>query len=92
MIARHDQVPPAVIYTPSSPKHDSGGEGYALMSFLNLPYYRGSILDMIRQLGSAERGIHKPGSVSRKQDSADPRLIRVIMQVRFPIHFVIGLR
>ena len=45
MIARYDQVPPAVIYTPSPPKHDWGGEGYALMSwFLNLPYYGGSIL------------------------------------------------
>lgn len=56
------------------------GEDYALMSwFLNLPYYREeSIVDILRRLGPAERGIHKPGSVSWKQDSADPRLNRVI--------------
>jgi hypothetical protein len=57
-------------------------ERYALMSwFLNLPYYWvESILDMIRQLGPAEHGIHKPGSVSRKQESANPCLTRVIRQ------------
>jgi hypothetical protein len=70
------------------------GGGYALMSwFLNLPYYRvESILDMIQQLGPAERGIHKPGSVSRKQDSADPRLTRVITQQEGAISYTFYYR